>query len=291
MNAASAITAALREINDHHGTAWQLVERLAGGYSAGAHKLTDGHGLSAVLKVHPKGVPAQRVTATARVIEHAIAAGWKTPRWLASGLLRRGDFYVVQEFIDGERSERLTAVVLESLLATNRRQAGIRPDIDRDWSAYVLEVVFRGGFGYAERMRQRAETSSLLCRLEVIAGEVREPPLPTTDLVHGDFTLDNAVFSEGQAYMVDADFVGKGSRAIDVAILLVQAGTADLDASAASLARLRKACTNLVGTDGLFICVAARIMGLVDFGLNHWPNDIHSFVARCHALIDSLVVP
>lgn len=286
MSEASDIAVAIQVINDRHGNGWQLAKKLAGGYSAGAHMLRGPDGIRAVLKLHPQGVTAERLAATAGVIDRAIAAGWKTPRWLASGLPPGGGFYVVQEFVDGERAERLTEAVLESLLLTNRRQADLRPETDRDWSAYVWDVVFQCGSDYARRMRGRADTSALFERLEAMTADARSVRLPTTDLVHGDFTLDNAVFSDGEVYLVDADFVGKGSRAIDLAILLVQAGTAQLGASASAIGRVRDECIDLVGRQGLLVCLAARMMGLVDFGLDHWSEDVPSFVARCNMFLD-----
>lgn len=286
MSAAPDLTEAIEVINRRHGTAWQVVTKLPGGYSAGAHMLRALDGHKAVLKLHPHGVTPERLAMTARAIDRAATIGWKTPRWLASDLLPGGGFYVVQEFVDGSRAEGLTDDVLERLLVMNRKQADLRPETDRDWSAYVHDVVFRGGSGYARRMRERADTGALLDRLEGMTAGAENLSLPTTDLVHGDFTLDNAVFHGGEAYLVDADFVGKGSRAIDLAILLVQAGTGRIGASDPQIARLRDECARLVDRQGLLVCTAARIMGLIDFGLDHWAPDLPSFVARCRAFLD-----
>lgn len=288
MGVALHIAAAVKDVNLAKGTSWRVVSKLAGGHSAGAYLLIAADGSRAVLKVHPQDVSADRVQATARLIDRAIAGGWRTPRWLASGVLEHGGFYVVQEFLNGDRAERLSEPVLGSLLRVNRLQADLRPEIDRDWSAHVWSVVFERGSRPAERMEQRADSAALLRRLQAMTKSAEATSLPATDLVHGDFTLDNAVFSEGDAYMVDADFAGKGCRAIDLAILLVQAATAEIGASTMSIDRLRTECAQVIGTQGLLVCVAARIIGLIDFGMDHWPSDVPSFVARCDPFLDRL---
>ncbi len=76
--------AALAAINERHGASWQLVRRLAGGHTAArAHELRDTAGARAVLKVYAWDIRSASLRDTARLIGQAIAAGWRTPGWLA----------------------------------------------------------------------------------------------------------------------------------------------------------------------------------------------------------------
>lgn len=78
------------------------MRRLAGGHTAaGAHELRDTAGARAVLKVYPWDVRSAPLRDTARLIDQAIAAGWRTPGWLASGELPEGGAYVVRSFVEG----------------------------------------------------------------------------------------------------------------------------------------------------------------------------------------------
>ncbi len=214
--------AALAAINGRHGMAWQLVGRLAGGHTAGgAYELHDAAGARAVLKVYAWDIRNEHLHETARLIEQAIAAGWRTPGWLAHGEFPAGGVYVVRSFVDGEPATELGERELAALFDLNRRQAGLRPETERDWSSYVRRTLFEDGDGFAPRMRTHPDTARLLRRIESATAALRSDELPTGDVVHGDFTIENALFREGVAYVVDAEFSGKGTRAYDLATLLV----------------------------------------------------------------------
>jgi hypothetical protein len=279
----------IRTVNERHRTTWEIVDRLAGGYSSFGAYLLRSKRNEAVLKVHPPGRTEQRQEATARAVESAIEAGWRTPRWLAHGLLPGGEWYVVREFVPGSRPQVLGTLELQLILDTNRRQSDLQPEIDADWSQYVRRVVVEATSPHAPRLRTRADTSALLDRVLDMVARATASDLATADLVHGDLTLENTIVSEGAAYLIDAEFLGKGSRAYDLATLLVHASTGEIGASAATITRLRAECVALVGLDGTLLCAATRILGLVDFGFDHWSTDIPRFIARANAFLDMFV--
>jgi hypothetical protein len=83
-----------------------------------------------------------------------------------------------------------------------------------------------------------------------------------TDLVHGDFVLGNMLVRDGVPYVVDTAHAGKGTRAYDLATLLMET-TVGGDYTPPSLPdqrRLERECIALVGRDGFLVCVACRIM-------------------------------
>lgn len=284
--------AVLVAINERHGATWQLVRRLAGGHTAaGAHELRNTAGARAVLKVYAWDIRPASLRDTARLIEQAIAAGWRTPGWLAYGELPEGGAYVVRSFVDGQPAAELGERELAALLDLNRRQAGLRPNTERDWSSYVRRTLFEDGQGLATRMRTHPDTARLLQRIEAATAGLRGVDLPTTDVVHGDFTIENALFSDGLAFVVDAEFAGSGTRAYDLATLLVDSALPVHPSDDQFVERLRTECLDLVGQSGLLLCVSTRIVGLAAWGFDHWPADLPAFAGRCDGLLDSLGAP
>src|SRR2546428_1599309 len=192
----------LARINTQHSTRWTLVGKFAGGYQQGAYELWDRAGGRAVLKWHTGHLPPKQLRETARAIEDARARGWPTSKWLAYGPLPNNGAYIIEEFIAGKRPDRLDGAVLERLLEAVRMQAGAQPVTDQDWSSYIARCVFEGEADLAARMRQRPETASLQHRLEQLTREAHGIRLPSEDLVHGDFVLNNIVVQDGQPYLL-----------------------------------------------------------------------------------------
>lgn len=135
------VLAGIDQVNERHDTRWEIVERLAGGYSdGGAHLLREGS-RRAVLKLEPPGRSETRLAQTAQLIAGAIRSGWRTPRWYAWAVLPHGQWYVVQEFIDGRMPRMSEMADIEAVLATNRRQASLKPATDGNWSSYTRRTI------------------------------------------------------------------------------------------------------------------------------------------------------
>jgi hypothetical protein len=276
--------------NKQHGMSWELVRKLAGGYQRGAYELKDRVQGRAVLKWHTGHLPPMQLEATAQAIEDARVRGWPTARWLAHGPLPNNGAYIIEQFIEGERPRSLGGVVLDRLLDAIRLQADARPDTDQDWSAYIHRVMFEGEAELAARMRERPETNDLLRRLEQLTAAARDLQLQANDLVHGDFVLNNVLVRDGQPYLVDAAHAGKGTRAYDLATLLIET-TVGGDYAAPSTSdqrRLERECVAIVGRLGCLVCVGCRIIHLLVFGGVHWGEEVPRTVTKCHAFLDSL---
>jgi Phosphotransferase enzyme family len=284
------VRALLGTINSAHSMRWTLVGKLAGSYQQGAYELAEAAGARAVLKWHTAHLPPKQLRETARAIEDARARGWPTARWLAYGPLANDGAYIVEEFIAGERRNRLDGEVMARLLDAVRLQAGARPVTDQDWSRYIVRCVFEGEEGLAARMRARPETAKLQRRLEGLTTEAHGIRLPTDDLVHGDFVLNNMVVRDGQPYLLDTAHAGKGTRAYDLATLLMETAVGG-DYVAPSMEdqrRLERESVAIVGRPGFLVCVACRIMHLLVFGDVNWSDDVPRVVAKCCSFLDSL---
>jgi hypothetical protein len=288
-SAPAAIEQLIEFINDRHASTWVLVERLAGGSQQGAYEIADVAGIRAVLKWHRGHLPARKLDQIARVIESARARGWPTSRWLACGSLSHDGAYIVEELIVGERPSQLAGID-DDLLEAIRLQAGAKPDTDQDWSAYVYRCVFEGEGDLANRMRARRETAELQERLEAMTAAARSVVLPTDDLVHGDFVLNNIVVRDGRPYLIDAAHAGKGTRAYDLATLLFETsvGTDYVPPGREVQRQLERLAVECVGRDGFLVCLACRVMHLLVFGGVNWSDEVPATVRRCHGFLDGL---
>src|SRR6185503_13063659 len=131
---------------------------------------------------------------------------------------------------------------------------------EADWSSYTHRVVFDGAADLVARMRARPVTAELLKRLEHLTADVRTLRLPTTDLVHGDFVLRNMLVADGALRIIDTAHIGKGTRAYDLACLLLETTVEDGWADPTiDPRRLEDECLALVGPAGLRVCLVGRM--------------------------------
>ncbi len=274
-------------INERHHTRWSLVGRLPGGYLQGAYELRGPRGERGVLKWHPRELSVAQLVAAARSIEELRRRGWPTSEWLAYGVLPDGASYIVEEFVAGVVPAQIDRLGLDQLLRANALQADVRPETDREWSSYVHRVVFEGEADLVARMRARPVTAALLGRLERLTAGARSFRLPSADLVHGDFVLRNMLESGGSLRIIDAAHVGKGTRAYDLACLLLETTVEDGWADpTVDPRRLEDACLALVGPTGLRVCLVGRMLHYLVFGESWRDDDPSELVAKCGSFVE-----
>lgn len=257
--------------NASDGTDFTLVRRLPGGYQEGAYEIEGGDGQRAVLKWNRRSTSAKRLVEAARLTDEARGAGWPTPKWLSTGITEGGERYVVQELIAGNHLEQLDEDALDALLAVNEIQATLRPDTDQEWSNYALAVVFENRYGWLGRITESCREGEEFARVVRIL--CPEPvDLPSRDLVCGVFALENILFDGGSvAGIIDVGAIGRGCRAFDLAVLYSRIDP-DNPETAAVERRLRSAGEAVAGARQFHVCLAAEVIGVLAFGLDHWPS-------------------
>jgi len=276
----------LDEINGRRGTAWRLVRKLDGGYQGGAYLLEP----AAVLKWITPDVnwSAELMALRAELIDRAIGVGWPTPRWLAHGVLADRSPYVVTDLAVGAH-RRYDDAVVDALLAAVDLQCDLAAglEFERDWSSYMRGVTFGGVPWLTQRedlLRFSPAAAELVHVIDRRCAGLEQLDLSATDLVHGDLVADNALFDdEGRLVaLIDAQQVGRGSRAIDIAGMVRH--TADGDPALNE--RLHEAGVAVAGPDAFTIFLAASILGVLSFGTWNWPDQVDTAIPTLQALLE-----
>lgn len=260
-------------VNAADGSDYTLVRRLPGGYQEGAYEIQGSDGQRSALKWHRRPTPPERLVEAAPLVDEARDAGWPTPRWLSTGVAAGGERYVVQEFVPGHHLEHLDEAALDALLAVNAIQATVRPDTDQEWSNYVRDVVFENRNGWLGRIAGSCAEGAEFAR--AVRNLCTEPvDLPSRDLVCGVFALENILFHAGSvAGVIDVGAIGRGCRAFDLAVLYSRIEP-DHPKAAPIERRLRTAAEAVAGPRQFHVCLAAEVIGVLAFGLEHWAGGI-----------------
>ncbi|WIB60225.1 phosphotransferase [Curtobacterium sp. MCLR17_007] len=210
----------LARISDLSGYVLSNGRRLTGGEQGGA-LLAESPVGPVVVKFQPDPEKAARVLAAARVMK-ATQAKWSVADWLAVGPLGDGAFHV-QEFVQGAILDVSKNAQVDAVIGANRRQKGLAVAGAYDHSAQIVAVTMdrHPWFGgVARRSQAGARVAADARSLVAVAGTVE---LPSDDIVHGDLSASNIIVTPtGESRFVDAETVGRGHRALDLADLYRQ---------------------------------------------------------------------
>jgi len=98
------------------------------------------------------------------------------------------------------------------------------------------------------------------------------------------------IVKQEQLCVIDAASAGKGTRAYDLACLLLETSVDDIYSvpSFDQRTQLERECLRIAGRSSLLVCVACRMMHWLVFG-DAWPKDrLPELVKKCEAFLDSL---
>jgi aminoglycoside phosphotransferase (APT) family kinase protein len=278
----------LADANRAHGTSYHLAEPMNAGFQAGTWLLRSGENESerAVLKWSPNRASAPQVLRAAHAVEHAREVGYPTPAWLAVGVADSGFPYHIQQHVPGSSARRLTAEVAEQLLPVLEHQRGLDIEPEHCWSQYARNRL-AGGWDHARQAMAEsgAEGRRFVAAIHALATSFGHVELPSEDLVHGDFRLDNVLFHHGRvAAVIDVEALGSGIRAFDYATLLT---VDDIDRAGWDLTRA--AGEQVAGPGVLAHCFALVALDLADFvrqrNPGHLPIIIIALTDRAEALL------
>jgi hypothetical protein len=274
----------LSYVNRTHDVGYTLDRRLEGGFQGGAWRVQDADGQAAVLKWSTNAVWGPRVQQAAPVIAAARRAGWPTPAWLVVGQTTCGYPYQIQELSVGTAAVRVDDSLIREATPILKKQRGLRPDTDQNYSRYAHRAVFVDGSGFQKQLRNHsATTAGLLQEIVDWTAPYRDVTLTTDDLVHGEFHPENIMrIGDIITALVDAQSVGKGSYLYDLATMLCHAAV--WDGEPGSINRLL-AFARDAQPGALEIVVGANVLGLVAYATAHHAAGADGDAARANELI------
>ncbi|WP_377273481.1 phosphotransferase family protein [Peterkaempfera sp. SMS 1(5)a] len=254
----------LADANRTHGTTYHLAKPLSGGFQSGTWLLRNGRNddAAAILKWSPHRTSAPLILRAGHAVERARAAGYPTPAWLATGVAELGLPYHIQQYVPGSSPRRLTVEVAERLIPVLEQQRGLDIDPQHCWSKYTRDQL-AGGWDHARKAMagSSAQGAGFVASIDALFTSFGQVELPTGDLVHGDFRLQNTLFrSERVVAVIDIEAFGSGTRAYDYATLLT---VDDVDPAGWELTRL--AGEQVAGPGVLAHCFALVALELADF--------------------------
>jgi aminoglycoside phosphotransferase (APT) family kinase protein len=282
------LDALLAHVNAHHGTRLQSGGAYRRGENQGAYPVVMADGTPLILKCagpdphfRPRLERAQVITGRLRDL------GAPVPRYLLIGDTPDGTRYWVQEALPGEPVGRLTRPEqVDRLLAINDFQAGQAVSSEQNWTSYVVDVVFRGGSGWADELRQYGEaTASLVSVLAELTAGQEACCQRTADIVHGDLSPGNILALNGQiSGIVDWDAAGCGDRAFDLALLLFY----HYD-DPPIRTPLRDRALALAGPDALRVYLAYAILGQTTWSSrHHGQSAVEHWLSRAGRIVHDL---
>lgn len=206
------LAALVMEVNRRAGIALHLVEVAAHGDSGGAAYVQWPDGSDGVITRTP--TPVDRMRQTADVLSEVRSLGLPVPRHDRVVELTDGTVAIVHERLPGAPPSRVDADVIDAMVATNERFAGLlggRPDVP------VAPLHLRNSGPLYPRHdvleHHNDRSRRLLNRIhEIGAGEPHE--MTDDDLVHPDYTFGNILYDRGQVSgVVDWNCgAGRGDR-------------------------------------------------------------------------------
>lgn len=204
------------------GAGYVIHGDVAGG-EVGATVVVDRHGRPAIAKwewpVNAATREGQRTAA--QIVSLLRGRGAKIPPYLAVEPIDRG-LLVLQAFVSGQPSDRVSADLLDELVGFNRLQEGAAPD-GSGWGDYVRRSLIDGLEGYCEHESLRgydAATRGLLAQIQAAGAAIDGVALRERDAVHVDFHHRNALVERGRLRaVIDCEGYRSGDRIFDLVTL------------------------------------------------------------------------
>jgi len=225
-----------------------------------------------VLKKNTRPTSEERLREAAAAVDMTRAAGWPTPAWLLWGLTSSGERYVIQELVTGTHQDALSEALLDELLGVNSIQAGLAPAGDQEWSKYAHDVVFADRNQFLSTVADSSDQGrELAAAISDVCACGESTPVPDCDLTCGVFALENILFDRARVSgVIDVGAIGRGSRVFDLSVLYSRLP----DRPSPLEQRLRDAAEDVAGPVVFRICLAAEVLGVLFFGVTHWPEDL-----------------
>lgn len=279
----------MAEVRARTGLELAVLDPLPGGEQEGAHLVIDGDGRRLVLKVQPDRWKAKRLLRAVPVMDHAVTHGWPAAAWLYAGALSDGSAFLLEEYVEGEPITSLDPITLEIIEKANALQSGLAiPEAVDD--SHQLEAVAAGDHPWKTLVRDRSAAGTALIRHgDAVIRRLGAVRLPTSDLVHGDYSPSNMVMTAGRTVrFIDCETVARGTRIRDLADLYRGAFVYS-DPSAVPLRPLCDRACAIAGPAVFATCVVAVSYNNLAWWAEHRPASAFDRACeRIHVLFEDI---
>lgn len=220
------INKVIKFINDKHNTNFQFLNQYEGG-EWGAFQIAELGKIPVVLKYYPDlsenslidPDPDLAPLITNRLLE----LGYPVPKYLFTGTLEPNGLYWIQEELAGKPlSQDPSVEQVKRMLSLIDLQKGQAVSSQQNWSHIAKEVMFENKFGWCESLKSfSSETMELVDMILNATKGLENLELPTSDIVHGDYSYRQAMVENDQIVgIIDWQEAGCGDLAIDLTRLL-----------------------------------------------------------------------
>lgn len=262
-----------------------------GGGEVRATEVLDRHGCRAIAKWDwpADSAGCERGQNAVAIVSRLRARGAKIPAYLAVEPIEQGQL-VLQEFVSGQPTDRVSAKLLDELVRFNRLQRDAVPD-GSGWGDYVRRSLVHGLEGYCEHAslaERDAATQDLLDQVRAAGAALESVVLEERDAVHLDFHHRNALVEHGRfRAVIDCEGYRSGDRIFDLVTLAFCLHVARRPArSEAELWRYIHAQRDEIIVRAYVLHQALR---QVDWSIrNRTPDQVESWLMRSRQLLDQL---
>jgi hypothetical protein len=216
----------IQVINSTHNTKYRFVERFGRG-EWGAYRIAETGKKPVVLKFFLNLSNTNIVDAdpilSKKINNRLLSLDYPVPKYIYTGSLNKEGLYWVQEELPGKPLwENPTLEQVKKILSLLELQKNHAVSPKQNWSDFVKDTIFGHKTEKKTTLKNHSkETNNFLESIMLLIQGLEDLPLPTTDIVHGDFSYHNTMIKDGKITgIIDWQEAGCGDWLIDLARLI-----------------------------------------------------------------------
>jgi len=220
------INKVIKIVNDRHHTNFQFLSQYEGG-ELGAFRIAEPEGVPVVLKYYSDISESSLVdpdpNLASLITNRLLELKYPVPKYIFAGTLERNGLYWVQEELRGiPLSHDPSIEQINKIVSFIDIQKGQAVSTQQNWSHIAKEVVFSDMFGWRRSLEKfSSETAELVKSMLSATEGLEKLKLPTSDIVHGDFSYRQVMVEGDQITgFIDWQEAGCGDSAIDLTRLV-----------------------------------------------------------------------
>lgn len=215
----------IRIVNIHHRTRYKLLNRFDKG-EWGAYRIAEPGKQPVVLKFFLDLSSTNIVDAdpnlAKKVTDRLLSLGYPVPKYIHSGLISHGLYWVQQELPGKPLWENPTVEQIERILSFLLLQKNQSVSERQNYSVMIKDTVFGKRLESLQtRQNYSSEIKGFLNELILSVKDLEGLALPKSDIVHGDFSYHQVMIDGGKITgIIDWQEAGCGDWLVDLTRLI-----------------------------------------------------------------------